>query len=249
MPVGPPRRARTPRSSRGRGLPARRAIRCPRCAPRSPACHGCTLYREATQAVFGEGQRDARVMLIGEVPGDSEDSRASRSSARRASCSTRRSRPRASRAATPTSPTRSSTSSSPARGKRRIHDKPTRYEITACKPWLAAELEVDRIRDRRAARRDRGAGAARAVVPRDEGARPGARDRLARGRSRPCTRRRCCARPIRSCDTPRARSSFATCPSSAHIFTNSILASALECQNFVTASGACGYALRGRRLA
>src|SRR5690606_2755080 len=28
------------------------------------------------------------------------------------------------------------------RGKRRLHDKPTRYEIAACKPWLAAELEA-----------------------------------------------------------------------------------------------------------
>src|SRR2546423_13976124 len=36
-------------------------------------CRGCTLYREATQAVFGEGDGAARVMLVGEVPGDQED--------------------------------------------------------------------------------------------------------------------------------------------------------------------------------
>src|SRR5437868_14759042 len=32
-----------------------------------PACRGCTLYRDATRAVFGEGSADARVMLVGEV--------------------------------------------------------------------------------------------------------------------------------------------------------------------------------------
>lgn len=37
------------------------------------ACRGCPLYREATQAVFGQGEPAARVMLVGEVPGDSED--------------------------------------------------------------------------------------------------------------------------------------------------------------------------------
>src|SRR4051794_37694056 len=37
------------------------------------ACRGCPLYRDATQAVFGEGAEHARVMLIGEQPGDSED--------------------------------------------------------------------------------------------------------------------------------------------------------------------------------
>jgi len=37
------------------------------------ACQGCPLHREATQAVFGDGSERARVMLIGEQPGDSED--------------------------------------------------------------------------------------------------------------------------------------------------------------------------------
>src|SRR4051812_20972905 len=36
-------------------------------------CHGCPLYKDATQAVFGEGLASSQVMLIGEVPGDSED--------------------------------------------------------------------------------------------------------------------------------------------------------------------------------
>ena len=36
-------------------------------------CWGCPLYANATQAVFGEGRRSARVMLVGEQPGDQED--------------------------------------------------------------------------------------------------------------------------------------------------------------------------------
>src|SRR3954470_16753393 len=36
-------------------------------------CRGCDLYRNATQAVFGEGRARAEVMMIGEQPGDSED--------------------------------------------------------------------------------------------------------------------------------------------------------------------------------
>jgi uracil-DNA glycosylase len=36
-------------------------------------CRGCDLYRNATQAVFGEGARRAEVMLVGEQPGDKED--------------------------------------------------------------------------------------------------------------------------------------------------------------------------------
>ena len=38
-------------------------------------CRGCPLYRNATQAVFGAGRAGARVMLVGEQPGDAEDKR------------------------------------------------------------------------------------------------------------------------------------------------------------------------------
>src|SRR5690606_5293646 len=37
------------------------------------ACTGCDLYRNATRTVFGEGPPDARVVLVGEQPGDQED--------------------------------------------------------------------------------------------------------------------------------------------------------------------------------
>ena len=36
-------------------------------------CEGCPLYRRATQTVFGEGPENARIMMIGEQPGDQED--------------------------------------------------------------------------------------------------------------------------------------------------------------------------------
>lgn len=52
-------------------LPSGRGVRTLRSAV--DLCQGCDLYRDATQAVFGEGPRDARLMLIGEQPGDVED--------------------------------------------------------------------------------------------------------------------------------------------------------------------------------
>src|SRR4051812_38060795 len=36
-------------------------------------CRGCDLYKNATQTVFGEGPRNARLFLVGETPGDEED--------------------------------------------------------------------------------------------------------------------------------------------------------------------------------
>ncbi|MDB4957461.1 MAG: putative polymerase related protein [Myxococcales bacterium] len=106
------------------------------------ACKGCPLYRNATHAVFGEGLASARVMLIGEQPGDSEDlagkpfvgpsGRLLDAALQAAGI------PRSDAYVTNVVKHFKYTQ----RGKRRIHDKPNRYEITACKPWLAEELEV-----------------------------------------------------------------------------------------------------------
>lgn len=54
-----------------RFMPARRTLAAMREAVQG--CRGCPLYRDATQAVFGEGPPQARLMLVGEVPGDEED--------------------------------------------------------------------------------------------------------------------------------------------------------------------------------
>lgn len=105
-------------------------------------CHGCPLYKGATQAVFGEGETGARVMLIGEVPGDSEDL-AGRPFVGPAG---RLLDEALAAAGIPRKDTYVTNAVKhfkyTLRGKRRIHDKPTRYEIEACHPWLGAELEV-----------------------------------------------------------------------------------------------------------
>src|SRR3546814_8821278 len=52
-------------------LPARRGLAALRKA--ASACRGCDLYAHATQTVFGEGARRARVVLVGDQPGNDED--------------------------------------------------------------------------------------------------------------------------------------------------------------------------------
>src|SRR5207245_6879940 len=52
-------------------LPDRRSLKALREA--ASECHGCHLWRKATQTVFGVGAAKARVMLVGEQPGDRED--------------------------------------------------------------------------------------------------------------------------------------------------------------------------------
>src|SRR5262245_11006508 len=52
-------------------LPPRLSLRTLQEAARG--CQGCELYKRATQTVFGRGPASARLMLVGEVPGDQED--------------------------------------------------------------------------------------------------------------------------------------------------------------------------------
>jgi len=118
----------------GGGLPTLRAA--------AAGCRGCPLYGPATQTVFGEGTRSARVMLIGEQPGDQED-RAGRvfvgpagrlldkalaaAGIERDACYL-------------TNAVKHFTFTLAERGKRRIHQTPSRTEVVACRPWLLAEL-------------------------------------------------------------------------------------------------------------
>jgi uracil-DNA glycosylase family protein len=105
-------------------------------------CEGCPLHGPATQTVFGEGQPRARLMLVGEAPGDRED---------------REGRPfvgpagrELDRALEAAGLARDEVYLTNAvkhfkfheRGKRRIHAKPSRAEVKACWPWLAAELDA-----------------------------------------------------------------------------------------------------------
>jgi len=107
-------------------------------------CKACDLWKLGTQTVFGEGPAPARVMFVGEQPGDRED-----------------------RAGHPfvgpagqlldevlvevgidrsqvyvTNVVKHFKWKAAQRGKRRIHKKPRQSEIEACRPWLDAELQV-----------------------------------------------------------------------------------------------------------
>ncbi len=105
-------------------------------------CKGCDLYRNATQAVFGEGARHAEVMLVGEQPGDKEDL-AGRPFVGPAGRLLDQALEEAGIDRTQTYVTNAVKHFKwQGRGKRRIHQKPTWSESTACRPWLEAELEV-----------------------------------------------------------------------------------------------------------
>ena len=105
-------------------------------------CRGCPLYKNATQAVFGEGTRSAAVMLVGEQPGDQED-RAGRPFVGPAGKLLDRALEEAGidRRATYVTNAVKHFKWEP-RGKRRIHAKPSWSEVAACRPWLEAELAV-----------------------------------------------------------------------------------------------------------
>jgi len=105
-------------------------------------CHGCPLYRDATHGVLGEGPVTAHAVFIGEVPGDVED-RGGRPFVGPAGRLLDEAFEHAGIARETVYLTNAVKHFKfTRRGKRRIHDKPTRYEIEACKPWIAAELEI-----------------------------------------------------------------------------------------------------------
>jgi DNA polymerase len=105
-------------------------------------CRACDLWENATQGVMGEGARSASLMLVGEQPGDKEDlqghpfvgpaGRVLDDGLAQAGIDTedvyitnvvKHFRYK-------------------ARGKRRIHQKPDRWQVSACLPWLETELEM-----------------------------------------------------------------------------------------------------------
>jgi uracil-DNA glycosylase family protein len=106
------------------------------------ACQACDLHAGATQPVMGEGARHAPLMLVGEQPGDREDieghpfvgpaGRVLDQGLERAGIS-----PHDAYITNVVKHFRYK-----ARGKRRIHQKPDRWQINACLPWLRAELTV-----------------------------------------------------------------------------------------------------------
>src|SRR3954470_6268023 len=111
-------------------------------AQAAKGCRACPLWKSGTQTVFGEGQRGARILFVGEQPGDKEDLEG---------------RPFVGpagavldKALEEAGIDRNLVYVSNAvkhfkwepRGKRRIHKKPNSMEIAACRPWLDAEIEA-----------------------------------------------------------------------------------------------------------
>ena len=123
-------------------LPARASL--PSLRKAAAGCRGCPLYACGTQVVFGEGPRDAAVMLVGEQPGDQED-RAGRPfvgpsgallDAALATADVARGDVYVTNAV-------KHFKWEPApRGPRRIHKTPSWREVQACRPWLEAEIDV-----------------------------------------------------------------------------------------------------------
>ena len=107
----------------------------------APSCRGCELYRDATQVVMGRGDPHADLMLVGEQPGDSED---------------RQGQPFVGPAGRLLVGALQEAGIDPGRayvtnavkhfrfttkGKQRIHATPSRWNVTACGPWLLAEFD------------------------------------------------------------------------------------------------------------
>jgi uracil-DNA glycosylase family protein len=105
-------------------------------------CTGCDLYRHATQTVFGRGSADARIVFIGEQPGDQEDRQGAPFvgpagevfDKALAEAGLEREKVYVTNAV--------KHFKFEQRGKRRIHQTPRASELQACRPWLEAELAV-----------------------------------------------------------------------------------------------------------
>jgi DNA polymerase len=122
-------------------LPARRTL--PQLRDAAKSCRGCDLYCNATQTVFGEGSHDARVMFVGEQPGDQED---------------RAGKPFVGPSGKMLDQVLDEVGIDrkhdvyvtnavkhfkwEPRGKMRLHSKPSTREVAACRPWLEAEIEL-----------------------------------------------------------------------------------------------------------
>jgi uracil-DNA glycosylase len=121
-------------------LPEKRTLEALRDAV--SGCRGCHLWQPATQAVFGEGLKRSRIMLVGEQPGDKEDL-AGRPFVGPAGKELDRG---LESAGVPRDQAYLTNVVKhfkfEERGNRRIHQTPRRFEIEACKPWLAEELRV-----------------------------------------------------------------------------------------------------------
>lgn len=106
------------------------------------SCRACDLWKRGTQTVFGEGRPDARVILVGEQPGDKEDL-AGRPFVGPAGALLDKALVEAGIDRAQTYVTNAVKHFKwEARGKRRIHKKPNTIEVAACRQWLDAEIAM-----------------------------------------------------------------------------------------------------------
>ena len=129
-----------PASAAAQYIPSRPTLEKLRTSARG--CKACDLWLRGTQTVFGEGARHAKVMFVGEQPGDKEDLEGKPFVGPAGAL--------LDKALVEAGIDRKLTYVTNAvkhfkwepRGKRRIHKKPDSLEITACRAWLDAEINV-----------------------------------------------------------------------------------------------------------
>lgn len=108
----------------------------------APACRGCELWAPATQVVFSSGSAHARMMMVGEQPGDKEDLQGEPFVGPAGSL-LRRALEEAGIELEEVYLTNAVKHFHfEQRGKRRIHQKPELGHMVACRPWLDAELDA-----------------------------------------------------------------------------------------------------------
>jgi len=106
------------------------------------ACRGCPLYLDATQTVFGKGTRSARVVLVGEQPGNDEDL-AGHPFVGPAGKVLDRAMAEAGLDRKKVWLTNAVKHfKNEPRGKKRLHKRPNRYEVEVCRVWLRQEISL-----------------------------------------------------------------------------------------------------------
>lgn len=107
-------------------------------------CHGCPLHAGTTQTVFGSGPPTARLVFVGEQPGDQEDRRGEPFVGPAGALLNRALREAGidRDQAYVTNAVKHFKFSQDGAGQRRIHQTPDHREVVACRPWLAAELRA-----------------------------------------------------------------------------------------------------------
>lgn len=137
-----PKRTAKPTGSAADFIPPRPTLAKLRAA--AEGCRGCHLFKLGTQTVFGEGPRDARVIIVGEQPGDAED-KAGHPFVGPSGKLLDRALDAAGIAREDvyvTNAVKHFKWARDARSKRRIHQSPNAGEIRACSPWLQHEIAL-----------------------------------------------------------------------------------------------------------